>query len=298
MSRGLLIAGGVLGGGALLALAVRSSAGAGTVAPSVILHSPTEAEEIADWRQKMGLPPNDAPVAAPVAALVAAPVAVPTPALPTAPVAASTPRQRIVLCFGDSLSTGNPPYYKRIKLPGNGLVDGAGFGGNAINQIMNAPASTSKGKPGAVAIMKKVNPTEVVLLAGVNDVANHMVAKRTVGQAVERIQKDLLKAWSQIRDASARVWAVKLTPWFGYPNYFGPKASRPNDFRETTLRVNAWMDQIRGQPGGPDRVIDTRELGDEQYRLKKEYSSGGLHMSGAGQKELARIIERALAAGI
>jgi len=227
---------------------------------------PTEAEDIADRRQKMGLPPEGSAAAA-------------APAT-----------QRIVLCFGDSLSTGNPPYYKRIKLPGNGLVDGKGFGGQPINAVMNGP----KGKPGAIAIMKKTHPTDVVLLAGVNDVANHMVAKRSVADAIARIEKDLTNAWAKIREAGARVWAVKLTPWFGYATYFNPKASRPNDFREVTLKVNSWMDAMRGQPGGPDYVIDTSALGDEQYRLKKEYSSGGLHMSVAGQTALAALVAQAL----
>jgi len=258
-----LLGAAVVGGG--IVLLTRSSA-----AMTPTTREPTEAEDIADWRQKMGLPPEGAQPQSPAAAAV---------------------RQRIILCFGDSLTASK--YWKSIKLPGNGLVSGRsisdkseGFGGEQVPGIMKK----------ATKLLATVKPTDVVLLGGVNDVASLLINHNT-DYAVAEIKKRLLAAWTQIHAVGARVYAVKLTPWFGYEKYFGPKAKKAESYRQTTLKVNEFIDSMRGQPGGPDYVIDTSSLGDEQYRLKKEYTGGknpGLHFNNKGSQELARLVGQAL----
>jgi lysophospholipase L1-like esterase len=194
-------------------------------------------------------------------------------------------RQRIILCFGDSLSAGTakaPAYWKYIKPSGDTLVSGIiskdskGWGGKQIAFIL----SESK------KVVEKVHPTDVVLLAGVNNVASQ--------KKVEKIITDLQAAWDYYHAQGARVIAVKLTPWFGYPNYFGAGKPTAQPFRDATNAVNAYIDSRRGKSGGPEVVVDTSALGDESYALKKEYSAGGLHMSNGGKRALAALVAKAL----
>jgi hypothetical protein len=190
-------------------------------------------------------------------------------------------RQRIVLCFGDSISAGTakaPAYWKYIPNSESRLVNGSskGWGGQQIAFIL----SESK------KVVEKVHPTDVVLLAGVNNVASKKKA--------EKIIADLQAAWDYYHSQGARVIAVKLTPWFGYQRYFGAGKPTAQPFRDATNAVNAYIDAMRGKPGGPEVVVDTSSLGDENGALKKEYSAGDLHMSNAGKKALAALVAKAL----
>jgi len=190
-------------------------------------------------------------------------------------------RQRIVLCFGDSLSAGTakaPAYWKYIPTTDARLVNGSskGWGGQQVAFIL----SESK------KVVEKIHPTDVVLLAGVNNVASK--------KKPEKIIADLQAAWDYYHAQGARVIAVKLTPWFGYQKYFGAGKPTAQPFRDATNAVNAYIDSRRGKSGGPEVVVDTSPLGDENYALKKEYSAGDLHMSAAGKKALAALVTKAL----
>lgn len=216
---------------------------------------PTEAEDIADWRQKMGLPPEGAQPQSPAAAAV---------------------RQRIILCFGDSLSTGDPPYWKYISTPIDTLVDGKGWGGQQVAVVLK------NSKP----IVAKVKPTDVVLLAGVNNIAS--------GKTPAKIIADLQAAWDYYHAQGARVIAVELTPWFGYEKYFGKGKKTAQPFRDATNEVNSYIGERHGKKGGPEVVVRTSSLGDSYGALKKEYSAGGLHLSAAGRRALAALVAKAL----
>ena len=178
---------------------------------------------------------------------------------------------RIILFLGDSLTASG--YWQNVKLEG-ATTAGKGWKGKPIAFIMSQ----------AQALLDSVHPTEVVLLAGVNNVAR--------GQSIERIKDELRAAWAQIHAAGARVVAVKLTPWFGYRLF--ENADEGKKARATTLAINAFIDEMRGQEGGPDYVIDTAALGDDQGRLLKKYSWDKLHMIGKGYMKLAEIVQHSL----
>lgn len=201
--------------------------------------------------------------------------------LPPPPTIVPESRQRIILCFGDSLSAetkGAPAYWRYLKPTGTTLVNGSskGYGGQQVAAILKA----------SKAIVAKVHPTDVVFLAGVNDIASSHTAAKVIA--------DLQAAWDYYHAQGARVIAVKLTPWFGYARYFaaGKKTAQP--FRDATNAVNAYIDSRRGKKDGPEVVVETASLGDENGALKQEYSAGGLHHSNAGKKALAALVAKAL----
>jgi hypothetical protein len=178
---------------------------------------------------------------------------------------------RIILFLGDSLTASG--FWQNITLE-DATTAGKGWKGKTIAFIMEQ----------AKALLDSVHPTEVVLLAGVNNIQ--------AGHGVDRIKDELRTAWAQIHAAGAKVWAVKLTPWFGYRLF--DNAEEGKKARETTLAVNAFIDEMKGQEGGPDYVIDTAELSDAKGRLLKKFSWDGLHMVGRGYMKLGEIMQSAL----
>lgn len=114
-------------------------------------------------------------------------------------------------------------------------------------------------------------PTDLVVLAGVNDVAS--------GRSLSAIADALGGIYSAGRQAGARVVAVHVLPWAGY----GPSGYR--DVRRTaTGRLNDWI-SVRS---GADAVVETHTLGDAHGRLRS--TSDGLHPNGEGQRALGRLI--------
>jgi len=191
-----------------------------------------------------------------------------------------------VLVIGDSITATG--YYKHIGLVGV-EVKGQGWGGQQAVKVARNASS----------LLASFKPTDVVVLVGVNNVASEVVSALKKGNAdpvalAAHVQRDLTTAWKLIHDAGARVWAVKMTPWFGYAKYFGAGKATAAPMRAVTLAVNGWIDAQRGQPGGPDEVIDTVSLGDASGALQKQYSRDDLHPSAGGQKALATIVEGAL----
>jgi len=179
--------------------------------------------------------------------------------------------QRVILFLGDSLTASG--YWQNVKLE-NATTAGRGWKGKTIAYVMAQ----------AKALIESVSPTEVVLLAGVNNIQGK--------QSLDAIKDELTKAWAQIHDAGARVWTVKLTPWFGYRLFENQQDGRKA--RDLTRAVNAFIDGMKGQPTGPDYVIDPAELGDEKGRLLKKYSWDKLHLIGKGYAKLAKIVQAAL----
>ena len=195
---------------------------------------------------------------------------------------------RRVLVLGDSITEGG--YYRKIKLPG-AAVDGQGWGGKQAVWIARAAAPK----------LAAFKPTDVVFLACVNNIASEVMDALKKGEAdpaviAAKVQRDLATAWRLLRAAGVkRVWAVKITPWAGYTKYFGAGKASAVPMRVVTDRVNAWIDAQRGQPGGPDEVIDTSALGDENGAMLKTYTKDNLHPIEAGKVALAALVQRALA---
>lgn len=184
---------------------------------------------------------------------------------------ASVPRN--VLFIGDSLTASG--YFKKITLPG-ALLKGKGWPGRSVASILD----------NAGPLLTETKPTDVVLLAGVNDLAS--------GRSAAQVEAALSKAWQALRLREARVWAVKLTPWYGYKAFKDP--ARAATLRAATEAVNAYMVAKRGAPDGPDEVIDTKALGDAAGKLPASVSHDGLHLNGKGYAKLAQIVQDALAA--
>jgi lysophospholipase L1-like esterase len=177
-----------------------------------------------------------------------------------------------IFFVGDSLTTSN--YWRQMTIPG-ATLDGQGYKGQQIAVVVKQ----------AAAPIKAFAPMAVVFLAGANDVvADH---------PPERIERDYAAAWKMIRDSApgARVYHVLLTPWAGHKKSSAVRQA-------VTREVNGWARSQRGQPGGPDEVIDPAELGDADGRLLNSLSGDGLHMKTAGYKALAGVIERVLRAGV
>ena len=197
---------------------------------------------------------------------------------------AVVPTGRRVLFLGDSLTASD--YWRKVALP-EGAVTGKGWPGNRIAQIMAKAAD----------LIAATRPTDVVLLAGVNDLAG--------GRKAEAINADLDAAWTAIIAAGARPWAVLPTPWFGYtggragearPMFFADPATAAK-LRAATEAVRAFIRGRAGQEGGPVAAIDTASLGDAQGRLLAKYSYDSLHMNGKGYAALASLVEAALRGG-
>ena len=188
------------------------------------------------------------------------------------PAKAGNGKRRVVLCLGDSLTAGG--YWKKIILDGVKVV-GQGWVGKQIAMIIANAAD----------LLTQESPTDVVLLAGVNNIAGGNSGKDTCAA--------LAAAWAALRSTGARVWAVKLTPWYGY-KFFGD-AKMAAKLRAATEMVNAFITSKVGTPDGPDYVIDPSALADSAGKLRAGYSRDGLHMNGKGQEVLASIVQAALA---
>lgn len=186
---------------------------------------------------------------------------------------------RKILFLGDSLTASG--YWTQIKLP-DVATAGQGWPGQGIKAVLAA----------ALPLVAKEQPTDIVLLAGANGVASQHGAKR--------VKADLTKAWQQLKASGARVWAVKLTPWFGYQfkrSKYHAAGPISESMKTVTHEVNQWIQSVAGTADGPDFVIDTSALGDADYQLLEANSYDGLHMSKRGYAALAALVQAALAAG-
>lgn len=167
--------------------------------------------------------------------------------------------KRVIVSWGDSI-TADGGYLKEI--------------------LKNVPGSTGKnygyvGKGTAFIATKeaeafKLMPTDVIILAGVNDLA--------AGRPVPEITRGLLHLWNTAKSKGARVIAVQITPWAGYKT-FGGNAERLRQVNEFIANASV-----------PDVIVRTGEMGDAQGRLQPQWSRDGLHPNPAGQIKLAQLI--------
>jgi hypothetical protein len=195
---------------------------------------------------------------------------------------------RLVMCFGDSLTASG--YWKGIKVP-DGEVKGQGWVGKRVATIIaNARPQISA-----------ESPSDVVLLAGVNDIAG--------GRAADDVCADLKAAWAVIHDEGGahggyptQVIAVLPTPWYGYTGgkngvgkalFFNSPVAAPR-LKAMTEAVRRYIVSMLGDSDGPDLVVDTASLGDSRGQLLARFSHDGLHMNGRGYATLAGLVQAAL----
>ncbi len=176
---------------------------------------------------------------------------------------------RDVLAFGDSITVGGK-YAAELQrhLPAGSRVVAHGWGGRGV-RVISAEA---------LPILAQSTPTDVVILAGVNDLGSFRNADRIIGM--------LAPFYDAVRARGARVVGVQVLPWRGFVYrrqdvYKG----REEEILAEQRKLNAWI------AANADATVSATELsrdGDPHGELI--LSGDGLHPNGEGQKILGRAI--------
>jgi lysophospholipase L1-like esterase len=168
---------------------------------------------------------------------------------------------RTIAALGDSITLGNYAAYLQEQLPGC-RFNVFGYSGKGSGFIADQV-------PGLL----RTNPDDVIVLAGVNDLASQ--------RNLDQIDRNLDRIYSEIRGAGKRVIAVGILPWAG--NKAG------TDKIEETKEINRRIRENRKV----DIFVDTSSLGDSDGKLKEGFSIDGLHPNAKGKKALAHLIIQA-----
>lgn len=180
-------------------------------------------------------------------------------------------RQVSVALLGDSL-TAAPQYSKYLRqlLGNNSTVRAFGYPGQGTGTIL-AHAEEALAS----------NPTYLVVLGGVNDIASNRSPNQTIS--------NLSEIYRRATRRDIKVIAVLLTPWASHRVGCAAKS------REETELINDWIVHEARYEAPISHVVDTSSLGDKQGRLKPQYDSGdGLHLNRMGQQTLATLVSQAL----
>lgn len=78
--------------------------------------------------------------------------------------------------------------------------------------------------------------SHAIVFGGVNDLYSDKTANRTLS----RIESDLSRIYTALRERGVQVIAITVTPWGGFSKWFTPERG------QNTLTLNAW---ILAQPG-------------------------------------------------
>lgn len=165
------------------------------------------------------------------------------------------------------------------------LLGDSTIGGYALRQELEdliGPCSTVQVKSytgkGTGAILSHVaealalEPTDLVVLAGVNDLAS--------GRGLAGIEVNLEAIYAAGRAARARVIAVQVLPWGGW-------ASGGAKHVEDTAALNTWISTA----SSADVIVSTEAMGDGAGSLHPDFDDGkGLHPNATGQAALAQLI--------
>jgi len=158
-----------------------------------------------------------------------------------------------VLVVGDSL-TGSPGYCDTLR--------------KALNKELLCISKTGAGikdiHSTAMSALIALEPSTVVVLAGVNDLAS--------GRSLEYITTALDEFYQDLDRAGAKVVAVTLTPWSGH------NVGSSQKMQEDTRTLNAW---IKSHPV-PAVVVDTSDLTGQ--------GKDGLHLTRVGGEQLAKLV--------
>jgi lysophospholipase L1-like esterase len=178
--------------------------------------------------------------------------------------AKKAPKKRIIVTLGDSITAGG--YARDLKkiIPGSRTYT-FGYGGKQTGFIL--------GKLD-LALAKK--PDDIIILAGVNDIASQKSFSHVTG--------NLKKMYDKAHKAGARVIAVKILPWHAR------KSSKGRE--HVTEKVNEWIEAQEGTEQVSVVIEGKKMLSDDpsKYEMSKKYTGDGIHPNKAGKKRLAEII--------
>lgn len=187
----------------------------------------------------------------------------------------------LALRTGRAQSTHNDP--RRVAALGDSITANLGRSGGYLDLVLAALPQGSAvqkfgyGGQGVDVISQHVNevlawrPTDVIVLAGVNDLASH--------RSEERIAARLAEIYGRFRAAGVRVIAVQVLPWGRRPTYDA----------EGTWRLNHWIlaqEELRQVA----RVVRTDLMGDANGWLLPAYTKDGVHLTKAGNDALGQLI--------
>lgn len=175
--------------------------------------------------------------------------------------------KRIIVAIGDSITAGGYARNLQTKVPGSRTFT-FGYGGKQTGFIK---------KKMSLALDK--NPSDIIILAGVNDIAS--------GKSSKHIQDNLKEMYDMAIEAGARVIAVKILPWHGRANSQGKE--------HITGEVNEWIDSYVSSLPRSDghTVIQPIKLysdNPDKYEMNSEYTKDRIHPNKKGKDMLAEII--------
>lgn len=176
-------------------------------------------------------------------------------------------QRRNIVALGDSITAGGYARDLQAMIPGSRTFT-LGYGGKQTGFIKNK-----------LDLAFSKNPTDIIILAGVNDIASK--------RSVEHVTSNLREMYDRVRARGIRIVAVQLLPWHGR------KSAR--DVKQNTFKVNDWIKSyINSLPPeeGHKVVVPTAMSHDDpsRYEIRREFSGDRVHPNKEGKKMLARII--------
>lgn len=199
------------------------------------------------------------------------PVAQATTPEPEVAVAPRPPGKARIVVLGDSITVGYLPKLKKI-MAGTEVI-GEGFGGRMVDYIH------SHGQK-----YLDQNPTHVVILAGINNIASYDAGYRAAGgrKEVHNVGKALMRLWADAKATGAKLYAVTLLPCPSHRLCKRPEIAAERE------KLNQFIRESVGKSGGPDVVIDTESFNTSLL------AGDGLHPNGSGQTALAQMVAQAI----
>ena len=171
------------------------------------------------------------------------------------------PKKRVIVAIGDSITAGGYARELQGKVSGSRVFT-FGYGGKQTGYIS-----------GKLDIALEKQPDDIIILAGVNDIAS--------GKSVEHITGNLQDMYRRSRKAGARVIAVKILPWHAR------KWSKGKE--HITEAVNNWIENS----SDVDIVVEGSQMHSDnpsKYEMNKEYTNDGIHPNKKGKDMLAQMI--------
>jgi lysophospholipase L1-like esterase len=188
--------------------------------------------------------------------------------------AALGPATDRVVFLGNSITEGWAQHFPAL-FPGKPYV-GRGISGQTTPQML------VRFRQDVVAL----KPRAVVILAGTNDLAGN-----TGPSTLEMIQDNFASMAEIARANGIRVVLCSVLPVYDYPWKPGLEPA------PKIMSLNAWM---RDYAARNDAVyVDFHSaMQDERHGLKRELTYDGVHVTEAGYRVMAQLVERGIAAAL
>jgi lysophospholipase L1-like esterase len=185
-----------------------------------------------------------------------------------------------VLVLGDSLTdekVGGGGFVKSLRehCP-QASFDNRAKGGFMVNQIRKRLETE--------VLPEGRHYSHAIVFGGVNDLYSDQTANRTLA----RIEGDLTRIYSALRERGTDVIAITVTPWGGFKRWFTPARS------QSTQSLNAWI-LTQSSAASISAALDAYPLlscGDPE-RLCPELAApykDGLHFGKLGHQKLAKAL--------